>query len=86
MFLMKTLTASLLAIVFVSSPLMAKEVIPTPSGEVTMIPLHHASFLLKQKDYLVAVDPVGDPAEILKHGKPDLVSNHKLLKVCFLMY
>ncbi len=70
---MKLIHAYTLAITLIVSSLTAEEKIETTTGPVTIIPISHATVLLKQGDFLVAVDPVGDAAPLLKHGKPDLI-------------
>ncbi|MEZ4386018.1 MAG: MBL fold metallo-hydrolase [Candidatus Krumholzibacteriia bacterium] len=49
------------------------DTLATSVGALVVQPVHHASFLLRWGDLLVAVDPVGDPDAYLRDGRPDVV-------------
>jgi L-ascorbate metabolism protein UlaG (beta-lactamase superfamily) len=63
---MKTiLLAALLAL--------AQDTIKTDKGDLTVIPIQHATFVLKWGGKTVFVDPTGGGDGFKEHGKPDLI-------------
>lgn len=49
------------------------DVFETPMGDISIHPIAHASFVLKTRDHVVYVDPVGDPALYAAFDAPDLI-------------
>jgi L-ascorbate metabolism protein UlaG (beta-lactamase superfamily) len=63
---MKTiLLAALLAL--------AQDTLPTEKGDLTVIPIQHATFVMKWGGKTIFVDPTGGGDALKGHGKPDLI-------------
>ncbi len=52
---------------------MLKDMIKTANNEITILPISHASMILKIKDKTIFIDPVGDKALYSAYPNPDLI-------------
>ncbi|HLF91868.1 MAG TPA: MBL fold metallo-hydrolase [Planctomycetota bacterium] len=51
----------------------ASDKIATAKGDLEIVPIDHATFVLKWDKAVIFVDPVGGAAKFKDHGKPDLI-------------